>query len=90
MIARISGHAGRLTVGGRAAAEIGAWSADPLPDNGWRFTAEVAWKDEWWGEQGPFTFTGRVGNKDVVWRDVEATVVGSPIGMRAVGRPEWR
>ena len=87
---RLAGKGGRLQTGGRTAAEIGAWSADQLPDDSWRFTADITESDEWWRDFGPFTFIGHVGLRVVVWRDVDATIVGSPISMRAQGRPEWR
>jgi hypothetical protein len=86
---RIAGRSGQLTVGGRVAAEIGVWSADPLPHDGWNFEAAVLASDEWWRDCGPFVFTGWVGTRTVIWREVQATIIGSPIGMRAQGRPEW-
>lgn len=81
------GSGGRLSVGGRAAADLGAWDFSYGPE-GWRLRAALRSHDPYWLDQGgpwrlrvlpsersSWTWQGDA-VRDVAWTDTDITITG--------------
>jgi hypothetical protein len=84
----VRGKHGRLKVGYRVAASLGAFEL--LPGE-WRVSASVESTDAFWLSQGAArTLELEVGRQRWIWRDVSLAVADGTVTGTVVGRPERR
>jgi hypothetical protein len=86
----IRGRQGRLKVGHRTAATLGAFSLSPVP-SGWAVEAEIASTDAFWiAQSAARSLDLDVGKQRWIWRDVTLEVDGGTVRGTVLGRPDRR
>ena len=87
----VRGRQGRLKVGYRVAASLGAFELLPSAPGEWRVSAAVASVDAFWLSQSAArTLELEIGRQRWIWRDVSLAVAGDTVTGTVVGRPERR
>ena len=84
---RVTGNGGKLTVGGRVAAELGAWHFKG-ESTSWRVEATCLSIDNFWMEHGEVKrLTLSVGAGEWCWPEVAVELEGNQVIVTGSGRP---